>query len=275
MSQKGVNGVKRLLGTRGVAGPMLVALALPLAGMPAVAADVVSVRRWPPGVVEARVGQPQAGIVQTERFDALTAGSQAAFTSAFGGGAISGTYSGDFALAAAGAGNSITSARPQSNYTLTFLHDRSVPGVNFFGLDVVGFEAGNTLTFFRNLTPVAAFTGADLLSLSGPCGAGMSCGDPAIGRKPEETYGYVGFIDQTGLFDQVELAQTTAGALFDTDNHMVAYVTTSAGSVDVPEPSSTALLAVVLFGFATARTTWGTVGTPGPLARSKEGQYRS
>ena len=254
---------------------MLVALVLPVAGMPAVAADVVSVRLWPPGVMEARVGQPMAGVMQTEGFDALVNGSRAPFTSALGGGGISGTYSGDFTLAAAGAGNSITSTHPQSHYTLTFHHDRSVPGVNFFGLDVDGLDAGNTLTFFRNLTPVAAFAGADLLSLFGPCGAGTSCGDSAIGRKPEETYGNMGFTDQTGLFDHVELAQTTAGALFDTDNHTMAYVTTSAGSIDVPAPSSTALLAVVLFGLATARTAWGTVGTPGPLARLRESQHRS
>ena len=151
-----------------------------------------------------------------------------------------------------------------------------MPGVNFFGLELDGLDAGNTLTFYRNLRPVATFTGADLQPLFGACGRGAYCGNPAFNQSPDKAYAYVAFTDQPGVFDQVELAQTTAGALFDTDNHTVAYVSAlSAGPMDVPEPSSIALLAIVLFGLAATRMAWATVGTPGPMARLRDSQHRS
>lgn len=239
-------------------------------------ADPMAVRLFSPGVTQAGAGPMGASALQVERFDGMAARPGPFYDTKFGGGPIGGTYSGAFNLLAAdqyggagGTGTYIASARSQSGYTLSLRHDATIPGVNFFGLDVSALDGGNTLTFYRNLHPVAIFTAADFARLLGPCGGGAYCGNPATGQNQNEAYGFISFTDQTGLFDQVGFTQTTGGGLFESDNHTVAYVTPTAvsGTVDVPEPQTAAILGLSLVAMAGYGLAWPRRGTLRAVAR--------
>lgn len=245
--------------------------------MPGLAqADVISARLWSPGVVEIQASQIGASVLQVERFDRLATGTGGPIQSAFGRGPFSATYSGDYQIlnadqygGAGGVGKYIASARPQSAYTINLTHDSTVRGVNFFGLDLTALDAGNKLTFLRGGNAVATYRSADLEAIFGPCGGGPYCGNPTTRQNQGEAYGFLGFTDQTGTFDQITFQETTSGGLFESDNHTLAYVTPTAttAAVAVPEPGTLALLMGFLAGLGLLWFAYRTVGTLGDTAR--------
>lgn len=217
--------------------------ALLAARTPAVAATVISVEA--PGVKSSTVKLAYGGV---ETFDSRTAGSNRAFSTTFGNnGVVTGSYSGVTVSNAnqyggAGGTGRFATIASTAGYTLT-LNSTDARGLNYFGLWISAIDGLNQLTFLKNGRVVDSFSASALNSLIG--------NDPRYRGNPDgtykglntgERYAFVNFsFDRTKAFDTVRLAQSTAGAGFESDNHTVGF-----NSAAVPEPATWGML---IFGF--------------------------
>ena len=162
----------------------LVTLAAATAMLPMVTyADVIYTTYLAAKAEQATAAQLTAGttsaIYGTEDFSArpvAAVGSAASFTKSFGtGGAIVGTFSGTFGIAAAdqfgGAGNTgryITSNSPLG-FSIKFTNTAAVPEVNYFGLQISALDPGNELSILRNGVVLQSFTANALKAALQPC----------------------------------------------------------------------------------------------------------
>lgn len=155
----------------------------------------------------------------------------AGFTSALGtGGMITATFSGNFQIVgkdvyggAANVGRYVTTFDHGAGYSVNLAHDKSLPGVNYFGMWLSALDGGNYLDFYRGNQLVYTYTPADLIDALGSCPNGY-CGNPNTGANTNEQYAFINFYDQSGTFDRIVFHEDRSyGGGYEADNFSFGY----------------------------------------------------
>ena len=199
-------------------------------------------------------GGTTTSVTANETFDARpTANPGTTFTTTYGaGGSIIGTFTGSFGINVAdqygGAGNigKYISAAANATFILKFTNTAAVPGVNYFGLDIMALDAGNNLDIYRSGVRIATFNAGVLQKAVGACPnvSNPYCGNPTTAANAGEQYAFLNIFDVSGYFDELRFTQGSGGG-FETDNFTAGYRNANAlfgGYIEVPEPASTLLL---------------------------------
>lgn len=210
----------------------------------------------------------RGSVLGIETFDRLARGDFMAvpsFKTAFGtAGVLTGMYSGAMGVngadqygGAGGTGNYIVTFDRASGYTLDLGHNGSIPGFNYFGLQLSALDGGNRLEFRRAGQTVFSYMPDNLIKSLGTCGGNAYCGNPTTGANDREQYAFVSFLNLDSTFDQVWFRQSGGGGL-ETDNHTVGYrapetFRTAAAMVEVPEPVTAAMLGTGLLALGLLR----------------------
>ncbi len=213
----------------------------------------------------------KGSVVGTETFDNLKPSSFSetmSFDATFDKkGVISGRYSGTLGISGAdlyggagGAGNYIVTFAA-SGYTLDLRHGDSIPGLNYFGMQLSALDAGNMLEFRRNNETIYTYTPNMLIKSLGSCKDGNAyCGNPSEPtQNAGQQYAFINFFDTNGYFDQVRFQQIGGGG-FESDNHTVGYrppssdTSTRFAFISVPEPISLGMLGTGLLCLGVLRT---------------------
>lgn len=229
-----------------VAGLLLVGMAGPKAK-----ADAFSISYLAAGV------QAPTGI--TTNYETFTGKTYngTSMTTNFNNSGITGTYTGQLALAAAdeyggagGTGQYITTAASSGNATYTLTLSSAV---NYFGLWFSALDAGNDLSFYNGDTLVFSFTPTQYASLVGVCpGTSAYCGNPnGVNDNTGQQYAYLNFYDTVGSFTSIKFTEIAGDGGFESDNQAVAELSTAPGGTSlsaVPEPVSLAMVGTGLIG---------------------------
>lgn len=222
-------------------------------------------------VTAAGVGLDGYGsVLGTETFDGLKRNSFTSvpsFKTSFGtAGILTGTYSGGMGVyradqygGAGGVGNYLVTFGKADGYTLDLTHHESVPGYNYFGLQLSALDEGNRLDFLRAGKTVFSYTPDALIKSLGTCNDNAYCGNPTTGANKYEQYAFVSFWNRASTFDQIWFRQSGGGGL-ETDNHTVGYrapdtLRSLAATLEVPEPHTVAILGtgLLVLGLVRAR----------------------
>ena len=205
--------------------------------------------------------QTPTGITNNyETFNSKPTGS-GALTTTFNGSSVTGTYSGNYTVAAAGqyggaggSGNYIYAAR-NSSYTLTLSANE-----NYFGLWFSALDLGNQLQFYEDNNLLYTFTPANYVALVGACPTTAPkpnfCGNPNaafLNQDSREQFAYLNFYDTTGVFNKIVFTETNSDGQFESDNQAVAMVNGPIVGTPIsvtPEPSSIALLGTGMLSVA-------------------------
>jgi PEP-CTERM motif len=193
-----------------------------------------------------------------ETFNEQPTGTGVGFTTDYGTGAITGTYSGgvggngvqinqaDVFGGAGGTGNYIV-AFGSTPYTLSLVADPILDpqGINYFGYWLSALDDGNQVTFLKNGVQVGALSPSQVIAKLGTSGPYYGNPNPPFqGGNIAQPYVFINFYDLDGTFDEVAFSENPAIGGYESDNHTVGFFTHIGG---VPEPSTWAML---LLGFA-------------------------
>lgn len=204
--------------------------------------------------------------IVTETFNGLSLGNRTSDYSGFGGAGTYGLSAGnpftvvaddDFGI---GTGNYITLGFPAGTtapFTLSFATDQ-----DYFGLSWSAVDANNGLSFYKDSTFIARFSGSQITSLlanptlnqvgGGTYSSSQYFGKPVSGQNATEAYAFVNFFTSGGTFNKVvfDNSNEPLASGFESDNHTIRTVPGTApdnsfvlvGSVTAPEPSSLLLM---------------------------------
>jgi hypothetical protein len=199
--------------------------------------------------------------VSTENFESRTVGAFSNFTSA----TINGSYSLTSGTADIQANNVFggfeegnqLAVNPQTGRITLTLNEP----VAYFGFYFTAGDAANNIDLYDGTTLVKTFSTGTLISMlpNNPTATIKAIngstyqtqayyGQPSTGSNASEAYAYLHFIANAGTtFNRVVLSQiTTAGAIFENDNHSIrATAPVIPGTlVAIPEPDAVGLLAL-------------------------------
>lgn len=223
--------------------------------------------------------------IVTETFNGLSVGDRTTDYSTFAGGGTYGLSAGNpFSVVADddhgnGTGNYITLGYPAGTtapFTLSFTSDQ-----DYFGLAWSAIDANNGLTFYKDSTFIARFSGSQITTLlanttvnrvgGGTYNSADYLGKPLTGENPVEAYAFVNFISSGGVFNKVvfDNSSQALSSGFETDNHTIRTVLGATpdnnfvliAQVSAPEPST------LLFMFA------GTVLICSLRVKSRNGSF--
>jgi hypothetical protein len=239
-----------------------------LLGLGASKADPITVTYEAAGVMAPNTtsvcGTTPGCTVGYETFSYIMAGTASSYTSNFSSGTgVASAYTGVYSPIQVNAADQYGGAGGTGNYdvvfgtsnTLTIANNKTGGGVNYFGIWISALDAGNQLQFYNGNTLVYTFTSQNLITALGSCANGHSgnayCGNPSTSYYNDsgELFAYVNFFDTVGTFNTIVFTQTGGGG-FESDNHAVAY---NSSSYATPEPASILIMGAGLAGLVLAR----------------------